>query len=479
MKKKKNGVASLLLAPVIALVIALVIIGFGMFSPALPGVPVQIAAPQEDMPTEGNAYLGAYYDPEKGYIPMSKSPYSAEEVQNAAEELIAAGALTEAEWAELNLDMAASRALFIRLICGAAGAPIPAADTSIPGEQWYAPYVKAGYAQGMFGADGTEMSFTPTDGFFMGEAGYREMEQPISRADALYILDHTVLNQTTLQPEDGDVYGDSYLAVGQAVMCALDVLHGEPVPRAPASAVPTAQEAILAGRRIVHAGGEISAGSVESYTYSNSAEALVNAYRMGNRVIEIDFTQTTDGHLACIHGWSPKRSQYILKDVPIPLEEWMGLKVYEVLTPMCLESLAGFMREHPDLYIVTDVKDDNQKAAAIIAQTCPDLLDRFIVQIYGDEQYDAIRNQGFQNMIYTFYDLSLEKKFDVAHWIEYAAAHELIGYTYPVKYIDTDDYTERMLETGVMLFVHTVNNENDMRRYYDGGITAVYSDKVN
>ncbi len=217
------------------------------------------------------------------------------------------------------------------------------------------------------------------------------MEQSISRADALYILDHTILHQTSLQPEDESVYGDGYLAAGQAVMCALDVLHGEPVPQMPTAAVSTAKETILTGGRMIHAGGEIAAGNLERYTYSNSAEALVNAYRMGNRVIEIDFTQTTDGHLACIHGWSPKRSKYILKDVPISLEEWMDLRVYEVLTPMCLENLAGFMREHPGLYIVTDVKGNNLEAAAIIAQTCPDLMDRFIVQIYGDSQYDSVR----------------------------------------------------------------------------------------
>ncbi len=36
-----------------------------------------------------------------------------------------------------------------------------------------------------------------------------------------------------------------------------------------------------------------------------------------------------------------------------------------------------------------------------------------------------------------------------------------------------------MLGTGVMLFIHTVNDEGDMRRYYEDGITAVYTDQVN
>lgn len=70
----------------------------------------------------------------------------------------------------------------------------------------------------------------------------------------------------------------------------------------------TVEEAIMKNRRIIHAGGEISPDGLNVYTYSNSAESLVNAYRNGNRVIEIDLTQTSDGHLACIHGWSPKRS---------------------------------------------------------------------------------------------------------------------------------------------------------------------------
>lgn len=68
---------------------------------------------------------------------------------------------------------------------------------------------------------------------------------------------------------------------------------------------------------------------------------------------------------------------------------------------------------------------------------------------------------------------------DIQHWRDFAAGHKLLGYTYPVKYFDTKNYTEEMLKTGIMLFVHTVDDPDDIQRCYDAGITAVYSDLVN
>ncbi len=39
-----------------------------------------------------------------------------------------------------------------------------------------------------------------------------------------------------------------------------------------------------------------------------------------------------------------------------------------------------------------------------------------------------------------------------------------------------DGYNEAMKETGVPLFVHTVNGREEMEMCYDAGITAIYTD---
>jgi len=406
---------------------------------------------------------------------VTPNPYPAEVTAAAAAALREAGRLPEG----LSMEDAVSRAMFIRLTAGALGAA-PESEAVVPGETWYAPYVRAGYAMGLFDGSGEEMSFTPTDGFLMGNRGYADMDQPISRRDAAAIIARAAPagadEFSPLLPSGEGNYG---LSCGETVIYAWKLMTGGwPRPAAAEQAVLPLEEVLRRDRRIVHAGGRIAKADGGTRTYTNSAEALVNAYRAGNRVMEFDFVQTSDGHLAGIHDWISAVSPAITDGVPLSLEEWLQAEVYGEFTPLCLESLAGFMREHPDLYIVTDVKDHNAAAAAIIAESCPDLMDRFVIQIYKDSEYDEIAALGFRHIIYTLYDLPPAGQRDTAHFKEFAAEHPLLGYTYPGALRRFWRYTEKMKETGVMLFVHTINDEAEITACYSEGIDAVYTDNV-
>lgn len=277
---------------------------------------------------------------------------------------------------------------------------------------------------------------------------------------------------------DGLHKNDS-LSCAEAAVYAWKLLTGGfPRPTAGTRQTPPLEGLLLENGRIIHAGGEIAGENGENYTYTNSAEALVNAYRSGNRVMEFDFTWTSDGQLACLHDWSILPDPSITDETPLSLEEWLQVKVCGQFTPLCLESLANFMREHPDLYVVTDVKDRNADAARLIAESCPDLTDRFIIQIYQDSEYNEIAAAGFQHIIYTLYKLPPAGKRDVEKLVRFAAEHPLLGYTYPNELRRTWRYTERMKEAGVQLFVHTVNAQKEIDACYSEGIDAVYTDRI-
>lgn len=336
---------------------------------------------------------------EPGEQRAAPNPYPVEVTEAAAAALQEAGQLPEG----LSMGDTVSRAMFIRLVAGALGAAPLESEATVPGETWYAPYVQAGYAMGLFDAGGEDLSFTPTDGFMMGNRGYADMDWPISRHDAAAVISRAVsagMDEFAPLLEEEGFHGDDSLSCGETVVYAWKLMTGGWVPPVPAKRTPlTVEEVLCRDRRIVHAGGQITGSDGKSHTYTNSAEALVNAYRAGNRVMEFDFMQTSDGHLACIHDWISAVSPAITDGVPLSLDEWLQTEVYGEFTPLCLESLAGFMREHPDLYIVTDVKDHNTAAAAIIAKTCPDFMDRFVIQIYKDSEYDEIAALGFRHII--------------------------------------------------------------------------------
>lgn len=232
----------------------------------------------------------------------------------------------------------------------------------------------------------------------------------------------------------------------------------------------TLQESI---RYITHA-----AGSIDGMAGSNSLEALEGAYAAGCRYVEIDFQFTADGELACIHDWYRQYTSAVPENgTALTLDQFKACRIYDTYTPLWLDSLASYMLEHPDLYIITDIKTDNPKAAAMIAETWPELTDRFIIQIYNGDEYDAVRDAGFDHIIYTLYMLDWNSKTDTAALCEYAAGHPLLGYTFSYELCAVEGYVEGMLNAGVPLYIHTVNGDAEQQVYFDMGIDGIYTDE--
>ena len=109
-------------------------------------------------------------------------------------------------------------------------------------------------------------------------------------------------------------------------------------------------------RTVVHGAGWIEDDFGKKYDYTNSFDALANSYRMGNRVIEIDFIWTLDEKLVCAHEDEPF-ARGIESDGPLTEAEFLEKKSNGLFTTMSMSMLADFMREHQDMYVVTDSKD--------------------------------------------------------------------------------------------------------------------------
>lgn len=233
---------------------------------------------------------------------------------------------------------------------------------------------------------------------------------------------------------------------------------------------------------VIHAAGRLD-GIDESHvarTYdgSNSKEGLMQCIDAGCEVVELDFSFTADGELACIHNWHKEYSADIENDVPLMLEDFLKTEIYVNFTPMWLEDAAEYLRQNEGLYIVADIKDDLLTALEKIAQTCPDLKNRFVVQIYEEEQYDAVREMGFEYVIFTLYRLDWAGKTDWRALGRFADKHPLIGFTFSYELCSVEGYVEGMLKSGVPLYIHTVNGEEEQQKYFDMGISGIYTDDV-
>lgn len=235
--------------------------------------------------------------------------------------------------------------------------------------------------------------------------------------------------------------------------------------------------------KIVHAAGELWGfdrdGVWRSFFGSNSVEGLEECARVfGERggLIELDFNFTSDGELVCIHDWSPEYIEGVEYGISLSYDEFMSSEIYWNYTPLDLSYVASYLRENPEIYIVTDIKTDNVAGAKRIAEDYPELADRFIIQIYSAEEYDAVRECGFDNIIYTLYMLPWNEKTDTAALVKFERDHPLIGFTFPAELSDIDGFLEGISKAGVPLYVHTVNDADEARSYLERGITGIYTD---
>jgi len=223
---------------------------------------------------------------------------------------------------------------------------------------------------------------------------------------------------------------------------------------------------------IVHGGG-----AVGGYICSNTREAAELAFSRGQRIIELDFSLTRDGEPVCLHDWNvscfPGRTG---EEFPLTLAEFESSRIYGALTPMTLPILTEWMSRHKTVRIIIDCKDGLFEVLEPLVERYPELQERFIPQIYAEDQLPRVRGLGFTEIIYTLYRLDWEHKLDAERIAAFAAENELTAITFPVELTENAEYVEMLLTSGVPLYTHTVNGEEAIAAQRAMGITGVYSD---
>ena len=233
---------------------------------------------------------------------------------------------------------------------------------------------------------------------------------------------------------------------------------------------------LRAQKVIIHAGGALKTQSGDEVVYTNSLNALQNLYEKGWRFCEIDIRETSDGVLICAHA----DEAYLANGSELPADaqsgDFLSERLFGEFTPMTVEMLAVFMREHPDLTVITDAQGDNLRISRKLAEAWPDLKDRFIIQIYHESEYDPIRELGFQNLIYTLYRAADEER-NLWEIARFAEKHELVGITIQKEQFYSAKNRIAMAHCGLPFMFHTVDDgaeiEAMLRKPY---VAAVYTD---
>ena len=214
---------------------------------------------------------------------------------------------------------------------------------------------------------------------------------------------------------------------------------------------------------IAHAGG-----SVNGLTYTNSLEALNINYNEGFRFFEIDLYVTNDNKILLYHNYKKSLDQNELK---LLLEKYS-------LSAMTIEDLCKWVSEKPDVYIITHVRQSgkNIDIMKLISLNYHNVIDRFIPQVYSFKEYFSVRKLGFDKIIFSIY----LKKYSNGVIVKFIDKYPISALTMPANRV-YKDFIKQVNDHNTLVFVHTVNDLDEMNVLKSLGVYGFYTDfiKIN
>ena len=230
-------------------------------------------------------------------------------------------------------------------------------------------------------------------------------------------------------------------------------------------------------------------GSIDNKVETNSREAFLNSWSNGFRVVEADFTMTSDGNLVVRHDFD-QDSYFRLEqrvqngNTGMTLDRYVNEKINHRYTSLTAAQLIQLMNEYDDMYLITDTKYTDQ--ASIVKQFTAlvnsaknlereDVLDRVVVQIYNNEMQNVVKQiYPFKQWIYTLYQLPNPDYDKIG---DFCQSNGIDVVTVAYQAVKPEN-VKKLADRGVKVYAHTVNRVLDLKRLLDSGCYGVYTDDI-
>ena len=234
-------------------------------------------------------------------------------------------------------------------------------------------------------------------------------------------------------------------------------------------------------------------GRIGEHNRSNTLDAFLENYALGDRVFEIDLYLTSDDKLAAMHDWGEGNMSRLFGDQldesqigqALSSEEFLSLKAYGEYQTMLFPDVVELMQQYPDFYLVIDTKVNKADIAKkqyqiiydTIMETDPSLLSRIIPQVYSEAMYNAINEiTHWNSMIYTLYRLPVN--FNDSYVLNFA-------YKEGIKIITVDKKKQspllikEFMERGIDVYMNTYNDTEEVEKLKAIGVKGVYTDYLH
>ena len=228
-------------------------------------------------------------------------------------------------------------------------------------------------------------------------------------------------------------------------------------------------------------------GGLDGYTYLNSRESFINLYDKGCRFFEVDLSQTSDGVWVCRHNWNESMGQWKGTGKKVLTEkQFTSNKIYGKYTPMTLEDFFLLLKDYPDAFVMIDSKqysirnyqktleDYCEYVEIARAAGAGEVLDQIIPEIYSEAMYPGTAMiHSFPSYIYSLWQKYSED--DLKKIASFCGEKGIQAATIYWKYW-SEEAEKIFEEQGIRLYVYTVNDRNQARKYLAEGAEGVCTD---
>jgi len=220
-------------------------------------------------------------------------------------------------------------------------------------------------------------------------------------------------------------------------------------------------------------------GGINGLTYTNSREAFVYNYELGQRVFEIDFNLTNDGVLIASHDENIWRN-LTGSELDYTLENFNQQPIHGSYESLTCAEVIELMAAYPDAYVVTDTKATTQSEVLLAfsqlvhcaKQTHPEVLERIIPQIYNEDMLSWISAvHPFRSVIFTLYQL----RWTPEAILNFCMNSGVRFITMPADQVN-DDVLKLWDTLGIHIAVHTINDPSEAEMLFDKGVDMIYTD---
>lgn len=157
----------------------------------------------------------------------------------------------------------------------------------------------------------------------------------------------------------------------------------------------------------------------------------------------------------------------------------MDSPILTLYSPLDIDKIMELMAAYPDAYIVTDTKELDPQLVTrqfehiveAAKRKDPALLSRIVPQIYSRDMLDVVNKvYAFPETIFTLY-----QSHDTDEQVIAFARETGVEITMPVTRA-TKSFVHKLKQAGARVYVHTVNEEDEITKLSRMGVDGFYTD---